>query len=251
MSNPYHVMGLAPDCSTEEVNKRYRALALRYHPDKCKEEIGDEKFKLISKAYQEIIEYKYDFILPVSYRDLLFGGTKLLNLTALKWQIGNEIISPASCSCFGEECKLCQPESRLQIPEGAIKNQVKFSMEFQIPPKSWCGRLVPQGNIVARLKAIQTPSLYHRDATLFYIIEMHLYQALLGYDKIESIADEDHHICFPHPIKNGDRLVKEGEGLYDAEENRGTLTIIFRVKYPTHISPAEEALIKSLINLKE
>ncbi|KAK7862007.1 hypothetical protein R5R35_002146 [Gryllus longicercus] len=46
----YDVLGLKPDCTTEDVKKAYRKLALRYHPDKNPTE--GEKFKEISKAYE-------------------------------------------------------------------------------------------------------------------------------------------------------------------------------------------------------
>lgn len=51
-SKLYNTLGVAKDADSETIRKAYRKLALRYHPDKCKEEGAEEKFKEISQAYK-------------------------------------------------------------------------------------------------------------------------------------------------------------------------------------------------------
>lgn len=48
----YNVLEVKKDASIEEIRKSYKKLVIRYHPDKCKEEDGEEKFKKITKAYE-------------------------------------------------------------------------------------------------------------------------------------------------------------------------------------------------------
>lgn len=47
----YNVLGVNKDADPNTIRKAYRKLALRYHPDKCKEKGAEEKFKEISEAY--------------------------------------------------------------------------------------------------------------------------------------------------------------------------------------------------------
>ena len=35
VTDPYEVLGLRPNCSSEDVKKAYRKMALRYHPGMC------------------------------------------------------------------------------------------------------------------------------------------------------------------------------------------------------------------------
>jgi len=49
----YDILGVSKDCSTKDIKKAYRKLALKWHPDKNKgnEKEAQEKFKKIAEAY--------------------------------------------------------------------------------------------------------------------------------------------------------------------------------------------------------
>ena len=51
-ANFYDILGVKRNASREEINKQYRKLTLKYHPDKYKE--SDEVFKLISEAVKTL-----------------------------------------------------------------------------------------------------------------------------------------------------------------------------------------------------
>lgn len=50
-SDYYKILGVEKDASPDDLKKAYRKLALKYHPDKCKEEGGEEIFKKVNEAY--------------------------------------------------------------------------------------------------------------------------------------------------------------------------------------------------------
>ncbi len=48
----YKILGVEKNASAEEIKKKYRKLAMKYHPDKTKgDKASEEKFKQISEAY--------------------------------------------------------------------------------------------------------------------------------------------------------------------------------------------------------
>jgi len=50
--NPYELLGLSPQATNEEIKRRYKQLAIIWHPDK---QCGNEEaMKRLNKAYDEI-----------------------------------------------------------------------------------------------------------------------------------------------------------------------------------------------------
>jgi DnaJ-class molecular chaperone len=68
IDNARQLLGLEEDATLEEIKKSYRALAQKYHPDKCKDKDKkhcEEMFKKISNANETLMGYcagyKYSF----------------------------------------------------------------------------------------------------------------------------------------------------------------------------------------------
>ena len=49
--NYYEILRVERNATIDEIKKSYRKLALKYHPDKNKDESAPKKFKKISNAY--------------------------------------------------------------------------------------------------------------------------------------------------------------------------------------------------------
>jgi len=59
MTDPYRVLGVSPNASTEEIRNAYKQLAKKYHPDNYAssplEDVANEKMKEINEAYDQIM----------------------------------------------------------------------------------------------------------------------------------------------------------------------------------------------------
>ena len=55
MSDPYSILGIAPNATNDEVKSAYRKLAKKYHPDVNKDPGAESKFKEVTKAYEDIL----------------------------------------------------------------------------------------------------------------------------------------------------------------------------------------------------
>ena len=62
MQDPYEVLGVSRDASTEEIKKAYRTLSRKYHPDaninNPNKAQAEEKFKQVQQAYKQIMDEK-------------------------------------------------------------------------------------------------------------------------------------------------------------------------------------------------
>lgn len=56
MENLYNILGVAPNASTDDIKKRYRSLAMRFHPDRNSEEGAEARFNAIQQAYEVLTD---------------------------------------------------------------------------------------------------------------------------------------------------------------------------------------------------
>ena len=54
----YDVLGVTKSASKDDIKKAYRKLALKYHPDKYKEQDANVKFQSINEAYRVLLKCK-------------------------------------------------------------------------------------------------------------------------------------------------------------------------------------------------
>jgi molecular chaperone DnaJ len=142
MKDYYGILGVSKNCSTDELNKAYRELALKYHPDRNidRSEEYSIKFKEIQEAYEFIIKNPKKFEFKTNSIDDIFdnifskffGDQKKDNSSRIRIKISFEecykgcskeieIDKHAFCElCQGtggslwEECKKCNNKGFVQ-----------------------------------------------------------------------------------------------------------------------------------------
>ena len=58
MENLYNILGIAPNATTDDIKKRYRSLAMRFHPDRNSEVGAESRFNAIQQAYEVLTDTK-------------------------------------------------------------------------------------------------------------------------------------------------------------------------------------------------
>lgn len=78
MRDPYEVLGISRDASTDEIKKAYRQLSRRYHPDanvnNPDQAAAEEKFKEIQQAYKQVM-YEKEHGTSSQYGNSGYGGS--------------------------------------------------------------------------------------------------------------------------------------------------------------------------------
>ena len=63
----YKILEIERNATEDDIKKSYRKLALKYHPDRCKEPGAEEKFKEISEAYEYLYNNRQNNINTINF----------------------------------------------------------------------------------------------------------------------------------------------------------------------------------------
>lgn len=111
--DPYAILDVPKDASSEVIRESYKRLAKLYHPDKNSEPGAEDKFKEIANAYkilssqEEIIIY----LLDVEYHDLILGASRWIKHLDIEVNIPRASWPGRIINVYGKILKL-QPESK-------------------------------------------------------------------------------------------------------------------------------------------
>lgn len=266
--NYYDVLGVSRDCSDSELKKAYRDLARKYHPDKNAN--GLQEFRSVDKAYrvlidpdkrrtydlsgdvwesfddhvftredlEEIIRYKVPTIkseplkldLETTLEDVYNGTTKTVDVTVVgpcSYCYG--IISKNRCSkCRGQWQKIVK-KVKVEVKKGVVNNQeVVFIAQGNHEENRLPGDLL----FVLRFTSHRFFVPYGFQDLLCTVLISER-EAKLGFEKTLHTLDGRHLLlrCGQGSVRDGTRMLVEGEGLPDYFNNRkkGRLFLTFHI----------------------
>ena len=96
--NPYEILNVKKDATNDEIEKEYKTLAKKYHPDKNKSPDATKMFQNISKA-----------------KDILTNPNKRRQYDNYGITDENDAIDFATNRVYSSDCKGCKPKQKKQL----------------------------------------------------------------------------------------------------------------------------------------
>ena len=274
MKDYYSILGVQRNASQSDIQKAFRTLAKKHHPDAG----GDEKvFKEINEAYQVLNNIKkrqqydagsyggpgssggkhagfegFDFshfdMGGSSFEDLFSGIFKNAMNRGRDVQIDVQITFKESI--FGVEKNISIPyrNKKTETIKVSIPAGIEHGQGVALNGKGEPGRDKSSrpGDLIIRVVIEKHATLTRHGADLVYPLSLTISEALLGtIKKIKDLKDEKIKIIVPGLTKEGSTILIQGHGIPRPAGN-DRLIILCHIKYPKRLSSKEKELLSEL-----
>lgn len=278
----YAILGVAHDASREEINKAYRRLARKYHPDVSREAGAEERIKEINEArdilgdpdkrvaYDRLGHHQsgQDFRPPPGWaggsgRGTDFSGMDFSDLFSQLFGAGRAGAShsrgrpptPGRDVEMGLELTL---EEAFHGVEKRIDTHANGSVRLRIPPGTLpdkrlrlAGKGAPSsdggapGDLLLRIRLSPHPVYRLEGADIHLDTPITPWEAVLGATLLVPTPGGNVRVRVPAGARSGQKLRLAGRGMPVAD-NAGDFHVELRVVVPAESSEAERALYEQL-----
>lgn len=230
----YDILGLSSDCSLDDIKNSYRQLCKIYHPDRNPDD--KNKFIEIKKAYDTLVDdelrREYDL-------DLLCSP----NCKPQRVNIKNNIELTLDECYYG-----CVKKYRLfsGVYDVVVPKYSKPGDKIYLDGLGWNG-----GDLELEI-VIKENNNYFLDSklNLHYILELDLWDSILGVECILNIFDEDIKCNIKPLTKSGDMLLLIGKG-YPNGRYKTNLIIEIKIKNLLELNEEQFELVRKIKEIGE
>ncbi|MCP3921541.1 MAG: J domain-containing protein [Desulfobacterales bacterium] len=284
----YKILGLEKGASDSEIKKKYRKLAMKYHPDKTKGNKSlEEKFKKISEAYAVLSDpekrKEYDTYGSTGFRQRysqedIFRGFDLGDIFKEFGGGGGGFGGGGFNSFFGgggggrqqrvkgSDLEYELPLSHKDIYEGATKTVSVGSEQLtvKIPKGMITGKKLrlagkgepspmggPNGDLYIKSRLLNDSVYTSEEYDLFFDAEIKLTDALLGTSvAVPTLDGKERNLKLPVGAQHKTKMRLTGFGLPHMKGGKtGDLFVRVNIKMPKEISKEQSELIEKLAQL--
>lgn len=237
--NPYTVLNLSVNCTQAEVEKKFRELAIKYHPDKNQESDAKQKFEDIFKAKEILIDpikrNKYDEYKIIDDNDeILFQEAKMM--IQLIVNVSDILVGITKTISLAREIINNKQMSKEIIKvELKINDATPINIPIEIKGK---GKIINGivGNLYVILK-ISSDDKFKIDPTTFNIItkqKISIIQALCGFRLTITRGSIPINIYYDNCIKHSNAYIIKNNGLTLSNNNiitKSDIELVFDIQY--------------------
>ena len=252
-----------------ELKKNYRRLAMKYHPDKYKNDSSkflkiQEAYEFLSKPNEEpqinidnLFENLGDilksFIFKTNSNPFFTTETKNIFISPKEYFTGitKEIKIPNSnCGCSKDICMMCAGcgynITNMQACKGCFGDGLISgcdcitTLNVNIPPQANINTQILIDSVGNFLLKIDDPQYIFINEKIYYQFTISLKESLTGFSKIFTDPFGNDH---PVTVKN--IIIKENDG-YTVSFKNYNVILLFKVVYPKHLSKKIISALKDL-----
>ena len=257
----YKVLGVDKKAATDEIKKKYRALARDLHPDKTKgDSAKEEKFKAVSEAYEILSDAKkraeYDEARSLferggfqggDFHDV-FGGGNPQDIFANLFgggvrrgpRKGQDLQTEATItfreSVFGTtlDLRLATDRGQAQNISARVPTGVNDGAKIRVKGKGAQGEAGP-GDLFIQLHVKPPPIFSRKGENLTITLPVTFAEAALGADiKVPTMAGDDVTVRIAPGTPNGRTLRVKGRGIVKGSTT-GDLLVTVEVQVPQRV----------------
>jgi curved DNA-binding protein len=255
----YAILGVSDSATAEEIKKTYRSLAVKYHPDRNRDnKEAEEKFKEIASAYE--------ILGNIEKRRFYDQNKNPYNFDFKSWDIdfGAWFDSRYGQQFTGKKGSDIRVDLNVTVEEAfyGAKKDIYVGMdkiEFEVAPglsnestHRITGRgqrgSTPElnGDLIVRINYLRHPQFEVKGFDFHTTMKIVLPTAVIGGSEYIQVLEEKIKITIKAGTQPDTILRVKGKGMMTRSGLRGDLYIKIRVEIPTSLSEAEKEFFESM-----